>query len=297
MSWNGPRRVTVIKLAVLVTGLALAGTQGMRLMEHKVSGATASETFTDPFVAKLAQAACSGDNAEVAQLVKSGASANGHLTRDGKNDVSPLMWSLSCENLAGFEALLKAGADPNLAVGQFAITPTFGAAGYHDPAFLRLVLKYGGDPNARVSDGDSALGEAFWLGHTQGQWDNYYALLDTGADINQPRKKDGIGLADFAATVGKIDKAVELLERGYSYDLDALAMAIYDNGLASTLSDGSRPGRDDPQYKYLGIAARMLKERGVDTERIKRQVDEKNKQVGAGIVQDYSFESRDPGQP
>lgn len=297
MTWNWPRRVTVIKLAVLAAGLALAGTQGMRLMEHKVSGATASETFADPSVAKLAQAACSGDNEEVVRLVKSGAPANGHVTRDGKNDVSPLMWSLSCENLAGFEALLKAGADPNLAIGQFAITPTFGAAGYHDPAFLRLALNHGGNPNARVSDGDSALSEAFWLGHTQGQWDNYYALLGAGADINQPRKKGGIGLADFAAAVGKIDKAVELLERGYDYDLDTLANAVYGSGLASTLPDGSKPGRDDPQYKYLGIAARMLKERGVDTDKIKRQVDEKNKQVGAGIVQDYSFESSDPSQP
>ncbi len=202
------------------------------------------------------------------------------------------MWALSCENIEGFDILLQSGSDPNLAVGRFDLTPTFVAAGYHDPAFLHLALKHGGDPNARTSDGDYALRAAFWLGHNDGKWENYYALINAGADINRPSKPNGTGIAGFAATVGNIDKVAELLNRGYNFNLEALAFTIYDNGLASILSDGSKPGISDPQYKYLGVVARMLKERGVDTEDIKRRVDEKNKNIGAGIVQDYSFEQK-----
>lgn len=281
----------MLKLTLAGAGLILVGTQGMRLMEHKVSGATAGETFADPAAAKLARAACAGDAGEIARLAESGAPVNSLATKDGKNDVDVLMWALSCGNPVGFEALLKAGADPNLAAGKFGITPTFTAAAHPDPAFLRLALKHGGDPNTRTNDGDSALFKAFELGNASEQWDNYYTLLNAGADMNHAHRPRGTGIASFAASDGRIDKAVELLKRGYNYKLDALAHAIYDNGLASTLSDGSKPGRDDPQYKYLGIAARMLKERGVDTEQIKLRVDEKNKEVGAGIVQDYSFEN------
>ncbi len=281
----------MFKLAIVAAAVVLACTLGGRLMEHKVSGATADETFADPAVAKLARAACAGDAGDVARLAASGVPVNSVATKDNKNDADVLIWVLSCGNVAGFEALLKAGANPNLGPGKFGITPTYIAATHPDPAFLRLALKHGGDPNARTNDGDSALFAAFELGNSSEHWDNYYSLLDSGVDLNQAHRARGTGIASFAASDGRIDKAIELLKRGYSYNLESLAIAIYDNSLASTMSDGSKPGRNDPQYKYLGMVARMLKDRGVDTEQIKRRVDDKNKAVGAGIVQDYSFEN------
>jgi hypothetical protein len=97
--------------------------------------------------------------------------------------------------------------------------------------------------------------------------------------------------------VGHPSKAVLLLEKGYNYKLEELADAIYGNALNAVSANNPQPLRNEPEYKYLAIAARMLKERGVDIEKVKRKVDERDKRVGAGLRRDYSFEDLDPGQP
>ena len=99
------------------------------------------------------------------------------------------------------------------------------------------------------------------------------------------------------AASGYPSKAVLLLERGYNYKLEDLAQSIYRNALNAVSANNPQPLRDEPEYKYLTIAARMLKERGVDTEKIKREADDLDKRVGAGLRHDYSFEDLDPGQP
>jgi len=272
------------KIIAIASGLVMAGVGGNRLMEQMVDGKTASEVFADPQVVKLARAACAGDISKVNSLIAHGASPNAH----GTEGMTPLFWALRCGTPEAVEALLKAGANPNQAIGT-AETPLYRAATYKDPAYLRLMLKYGGDPNKPLADGDTVLGAAFAAGQYGNLWQNYYALLDAGVDINLPSRT--VGMAEFAAAVGQPSKAVELLERGYSYDLEGLALAIYSSGLNSVTAEHPEPLRDEPEYKYIGIAARMLKERGVDTEKIKRRIDKEDKQVGAGIKHDYSFEN------
>lgn len=271
-----------MKVALIGAIFILAVTQGIHFTEHKVNGATAGETFVDPGAVRLAKAACVGDSKGITRQISSGVSPDSRTTKDGKNDVSVLLWALSCTNLTGAEALLNAGANPNLAVGRFRITPVYVAAAYRDSNFLRLLLEHRGNPNARTNDGEPALMQAYLVGQNYGQWQNFYALLDAGADVNYG------SVASYAASVGHPSKTVDLLNRGYNNDLNELARSMYSSGIADNPMS--------PEYKYLTIAARILKARGVDTEEIKREIDAYNKKVGAGIVQNYNFETAHVGE-
>jgi len=280
----------MLRIGIAATLLAVVGTQGMRMMEPKLGGKSANQIFSDPVVAKLAKAACAGDVAKIDALVAKGVNINGK----GLDGAMPLFFALKCEQPAALEAMLKAGADPNLG-SNIGITGTYAAASYADSAYLRLMLKYGGDPNKRTTEGHTALAEAFMVGQYRGIWDNFHLLLDAGVDMNLPDRDTGIAV--HAATVGLPSKAVELLERGYSYDLAGLAFGIYHSGLNVVTAEQPQPLRDEPEYKYIGIAARILKRRGVDVEKIKRQIDEQDKQNDAGIRHDYSFENSTSARP
>jgi hypothetical protein len=187
-------------------------------IEHKINGKSAEQAFTDQNLATLARAACEGDVAEIEKMLKLGANPNGAGYLGG----TPLFWAVNCENKTGIEALLKAGADPNLRIpgpnGPY--SATYAAATMTNPAPLKILLQNKGDPN--TFEGNtvyaSALHKAFELGVDEGQWDNYYALLDAGADIN---RADDVGntIATLAVSLGQFDKAIELLDRGYTHDL------------------------------------------------------------------------------
>lgn len=114
-------------------------------------------------------------------------------------------------NLNAIELLLRSGAEPNLLIiGDFGPTypgeakswidgysPVLIAAEFHQPAVLRLLLQYGGDPNAKSRDIEhTALSLAFsrarWLDlgpqmspFDDRQWDNYFLLLDAGANPSE----------------------------------------------------------------------------------------------------------------
>ena len=62
------------------------------------------------------------------------------------------------------------------------------------------------------------------LGMSDDLWDNYYLLLSAGANINQV--SDGATVAEFAAALGRFDKVLELLDRGYNGDLEDLGGLI-----------------------------------------------------------------------
>lgn len=271
----------MIKAALIAGALSVAGLaayEGHHLMEPKLWGKTIDESFSDPGLAKLAHAACNGDTGSIAQLIKAGIPADGR----GYKNFTPLNWALQCKSLSGMEALLKGGANPNLpgggeGLGEF--STLYLAVENRDPAYLKLMLWYGADPNFEEDKGDPILSHAFFDAHSQKveYWDNYYALIHAGADINLPSGR--VGLADFAVATGYPNKAIELLNMGYHYDLDGLASAVYSSNM------------DEKHHEYpnLGVLARMLRERGVDTEKAKARVNAQDKEVGA-MVHDFAFE-------
>ncbi|GBF58059.1 hypothetical protein PbB2_01730 [Candidatus Phycosocius bacilliformis] len=282
----------MLKVGLAATFLVVAAAAGLSLKDPKLGGMTIGEVFSDPKVAQMAKAACGGDTPRIAALIAEGVDVNAK----GQNDFVPLFYALKCEQPAALEALLKAGGNPNQ-TGTDGIPSTYAAASYTDPVFLKLMLQYGGNPNLTRGDGDTALSEAFSVGQYTGKWDNFELLLNTGVDVNAPIMKGSIGMAEYAAAVGHPSKAVQLLERGYSHDLEGLAKTIYGNSMNMVTEEYPEPLRQHPEYKYLAVAAKMLKERGVDIEKVKRDIDEKNQRVGAGIHNDYSFEDQIPIKP
>ncbi|WP_233081986.1 ankyrin repeat domain-containing protein, partial [Rheinheimera soli] len=68
------------------------------------------ELYPDSHVRALAKAAGKGDILKVRQLVASGVNVNAQ----GRSKATPLYWAIRKNNLAGFEALLKFGATPNV---------------------------------------------------------------------------------------------------------------------------------------------------------------------------------------
>lgn len=219
--------------------------------EFAVEGKTAADVFSEPGLASLARAACQGEISVVDRAVKAGANPNGV----GLEGTTPLFWALRCENLAGVEALLRLGANPNQKFpGEAGFSPVFAAAGMKDGAFLKLMLAHGGDPNASIDDGGdwTALKAALFRGMDENGWDNFEALLDGGADINRPQ--GGVTIAELAANLRLFDVVADLLRRGYRHDLPRIAF---------TANAAFLPSMSENQKKWRLVVLRMLEERGV----------------------------------
>lgn len=137
--------------------------------------------------------------------------------QDPKYGATLLIWSVGTERYKSAETLLKCGADPNIkthsdpdkqkytAVGETAL---YIASGYSwidndakkDPKYVKLLLKYGADPNINyvgfensVSEpGESPLMYSIGCGIEKTK-----ALVEGGADINY-KTKSGSCAADKA---------------------------------------------------------------------------------------------------
>lgn len=202
------------------------------------AGRSLGQAYRDPQVLILAKAAVKGGSDAIRSQVQRGADVN-HL-EDGA--VPPLLWAICADNIEGFEALLKAGADPNLAgnghgkgdgkghgvkengsIIRQGWSATVMAAGTGRPDFLRLALRYGGDLNAKR--GEEAQDRPLLQAAYHGLFENVKILVAAGADINVHDEfmKDKTA-PDYALGVtGRFDIAVWLLEQGYRYNLQGLA--------------------------------------------------------------------------
>lgn len=203
-----------VRLLVLVPAMVSAEA----CARHHVGDKYVEDVFSGPDTIALANAACEGDANEVAERVGAGVDVNVR----GLWDITPLFWALTCRSPRGVEALLVRGADANARMDN-GWSPAMVAATYDDPQFLRLVLRFGGDPSAISQQSDtSPLHKALGRGFDTDDWTNYYILLDAGADVNRVYPL-GDTIAYRAIAYGRFSKVLELVvERGYSHDLAGL---------------------------------------------------------------------------
>ena len=124
----------------------------------QLGGQTIRQTFADEKVVALVEAAVAGEGNKVAQLAARGADVNAV----GNNGATPLLWALSARNHSGVEALLLAGTDPNSLTEKLGDSPMYFVSMGDDPELLRLLLKYGGNPNhpgrGRIEDATIVTG-------------------------------------------------------------------------------------------------------------------------------------------
>lgn len=246
-----PRIVPLAVSFVLLTSAACDGLaeQQRRPEQVTVGGKSVSDVFTDPAIRDLAVAACRGDAATVAIMVDQGVDPNAR----GLDNVTPIFWALACDSVPGVDALLIAGADPNLQTGPPNPFSAVEVAATRDPRLLQTMLRRGGSPTP------AALDEAFRHSMSvapscaceQG-WENYNLLLDAGADINATY--GGHTIAEFAAALNQFDKVADLLDRGYNTRLEHLERLIATTNL---------PLVPPEQLEWISRVQRALEARGV----------------------------------
>jgi ankyrin repeat protein len=241
----------VITVRKHVAACLLAGVMTMTSVTAEalstLGGQTIGQTFKDDKAAALTKAAVAGDEKKVALLASQGVNVN----TVAENGATPLVWALNARNHKGVEALLKAGADPNLLSEKTGMSPMNFVPMGDDVELLRLLLKYGGNPN---HPGQGKIKERpLSLAASEGRIDNMKLLLDAGAEIdahdqfNDSAANQTLGLANFEA-------AAFLLEHGYTFNLPYLAKGVKIVQVPPT-SDAQR---------WKDKVLQMLKERGVE---------------------------------
>lgn len=254
---------TWIAGALLMTGLITPAEAAFGSIH--CAGRSIGDAYRDPHAVALVRAAARGDSEEVLALANRKPQLVNTLEEGA---VPPLLWAICADNVAGFEALLKAGADPNLAgngsgrgdgkghgvredgsVISAGWSAMLMAAGAGQPDFLKLAIRYGGDLNA--AKGARRPNRPLLMAAYHGLFENVRLLVAAGADINV--RDQQTSTPEYALGVtGRFDIAVWILEHSYSNDLQSLA------GNAEV----SQVRLDGEQQRWKEKLIFMLRERG-----------------------------------
>ena len=271
------RLSAVLAAIVLLVGLPAPAAAG--LFTTQCAGRKQGEAYQNQQAVAVVRAAARGDATAVASLVAH-TPALANWLEDGA--VPPLLWAICADSVEGFEALLKAGADPNLggkgsgrgdangngrkehgSIIERGWSATVMAAGSGRPDFLRLALRHGGDANA--GRGEREPNRPLLKAAEAGLLDNVKTLIDAGADINA-HDRGGSALDYAIGGRGRFDIAVWLLEHGYNHDLAGLARG----------AEIRHVRREGEQQRWKETLIGMLRERGLvfpATERLRAAIE------------------------
>lgn len=143
--------------------------------------------------------------------------------QEPKYGATLLLWAVGMEKYKSAEALLKCGADPNIASTVDGMTPLYLAAGFSwvdnyakkDPKFVKLLLKYNADPNINYGgDSINEPGTSPLMNSIPCGIEKTKALIEAGADINHKTESGRTA-------------ATEALGMGQNATLEALEYAHY----------------------------------------------------------------------
>lgn len=209
--------------------------------------------FADSDAATLAGAVAGGDVERVGRLAR-----DVDLEVRGARNVTLLQWALLNRNLAGLQALLRAGADP-AQPGIDGSTVVHMAAMAEDPAYLETLLAHRADPDTPHGvTGATALSAAL-MGERAVQ---FQALLAAGADPNRADRLGNTAL-HVAGKINEPGLALELLNAGADPDARNAQGVTFRHYLfsirAELLDEGTRRDRQAVQawLRARGIAVEI----------------------------------------
>ena len=175
------------------------------------------EMFPDPQAQALAIAAEHGDAREVGRLMREEGVDPDRIFSSPKGRIPLLAWPIITGNPDGLRAMLEAGADPNAKTRypsdrgeRYYPNAMVWAAQQPDPAYLRILLDHGGDPDTRNANDEALLFHAYIHGN---QWRNVQLLVERGADVNADIFA-GSTILDTYASMGGFEMTYWLLEHG-----------------------------------------------------------------------------------
>lgn len=156
---------------------------------------------------ELAAAAARGDVATVARLIRDERVDPNQLSKKG---MPLVLWSaMEPASLAGTQALLDNGADPNIRTGQGENAMVY-VAKFSPPQIVTLFVERGGDANAR-----NAIDEPLLIvAKRSDRWENVQALVEAGADVNALDKHMSPRSVLLEYAPGAFDKVYWLLQHG-----------------------------------------------------------------------------------
>ncbi|MGC1457168.1 MAG: ankyrin repeat domain-containing protein [Steroidobacteraceae bacterium] len=182
--------------------------------------------------ADIADAASSGNKAQIESLLKRGADVNAQQA-DG---ATALQWAAYRGDTKLAELLLKAGAKPGLANHDGA-TPLWLAAARGDAAVIKALLKGGADANEQLPLGRRPL----MVAARSGSVEAVHALLEHGADVNASETERGTSALMQAADQGHADVLQELIQHGAN--VAAVSKPVMRDGRTAALGNSEDPRR------------------------------------------------------
>lgn len=137
--------------------------------------------FDDSLVVELTTAAQAGDVAVIDDCVSQGVDVNAV----GEYGVTPLLLTFRVRNRAGYERLLKHGADPDILDEQGQSVTRLAALLNEDSQWLKTALLHGANPNSSYPNEKVRTTPLICAIHAN-NLESVKALVEAGADLDRP---------------------------------------------------------------------------------------------------------------
>ena len=202
--------------------------------------------------------------------------------RDRINKFTPLMYAVYANKIRSVKTLLDLGANPNLpndticSSGENAVIISSCSFYTSSADVLRLLLKYGGNPNSIQhgkkldNSGNWELARCTALGlavPSTGDYEKVRILVDAGADVNYRDGGVSCEALENALLLDRMDVALYLLEHGADY---TRKFCVIDESNTTCYVDILYMLRlnvfplDSPEYRDKLKIVTFLKNKGMD---------------------------------